>query len=133
MSGGIEAAFFGTLARDAERKTSKAGKAYLRLAIRVGDGDAAQWVNVTSFDAEAIAQADWLVKGARVYVEGGVKLDEWTAADGARRHGLSCLSWHTRLAAIGRNASKRGPKEKPAEEAAPPPRANDFHSDEIPF
>lgn len=42
---GIEAAMFGALGRDAEAKTSKSGKNYLRLNIRVGDGDAAQWVN----------------------------------------------------------------------------------------
>ena len=38
---GIEAAFFGALGSDVERKVSKSGKSYLRLSIRVGDGDAA--------------------------------------------------------------------------------------------
>jgi single-strand DNA-binding protein len=127
---GIEAAFFGVLGRDAELKTSKTGKPYLRLNVRVGDGDAAQWVNITSFDAEAIATADRFVKGARVYIEGRLSLNEWTSADGAKRHGLSCLSWHTRLAAIGRNAPKR---EATKEKAAAPRRANDFHNDSIPF
>jgi hypothetical protein len=39
---GIEAAFFGSLGRDAEAKTSKNGKPYLRMNVSVGDGDAAQ-------------------------------------------------------------------------------------------
>jgi hypothetical protein len=43
MSSMIEAAFFGALGRDGELKTSKNGKPYLRLNIRVGDGDTAQW------------------------------------------------------------------------------------------
>jgi Single-strand binding protein family len=123
---GIEAAFFGVLGRDAELKTSKTGKPYLRLNVRVGGGDAVQWVNVTSFDAEAIAIADRFVKGARIYIEGRLSLNEWTAADGAKRHGLSCLSWHTRIAAIGRNAPKREAREKPDS-----PPANDFHDDAI--
>ena len=51
---GIEAAFFGALGRDAESKVSKSGKRYLRLNVRVGDGDSAQWVSVMCFDEEAI-------------------------------------------------------------------------------
>jgi single-stranded DNA-binding protein len=77
----IEAGFFGTLGCDAEAKTSKAGKPYLRLNIRVGDGDALQWVNCTSFDPDALAAAERLVKGAKVYVEGRLTLDEWTSND----------------------------------------------------
>jgi single-stranded DNA-binding protein len=119
---GIEAAFFGSLARDAEAKTSKAGKVYVRFTCRVGDGDGAQWVNVTAFDEKAVEQADKFIKGARCYVEGSIKLDEWTGQDGAKRHGLSCMSWHSRLAAIGRNKppSKRSAKPK-GQAAAPAP------------
>jgi single-stranded DNA-binding protein len=104
---GIEAAFFGTLSRDVELKTSKAGKQYLRLIVRVGDGDAAQWVSVTSFDPDAIAAIDKLVKGARVYAEGSLTLQEWKSADGSPRHDLNVLSWHTRLAQIGRPRAAR--------------------------
>lgn len=102
----IEAAFFGTIARGGESKTSKAGKPYLRINVRVGEGEAVQWVNVTAFDESAINTADKFVKGARVYVEGRLTLDQWEKDD-EKRAGLSCLSWHCRLAQIGRNKSKR--------------------------
>jgi hypothetical protein len=36
-----------------------------------------------------------------------LKLDSWTGSDGKERHGLSVMSWHCRLAAIGRNRPKR--------------------------
>lgn len=104
---GIEAAFFGALGRDAESKTSGSGKRYLRLNVRIGDGDAVQWVNVTCFDANAIGLTEKLIKGARVYIEGRLSLDEWTAQDGSKRHGLSTVSWHCRLSEIGRNKPKR--------------------------
>jgi len=125
----IECAFFGALGRDAESKTSKAGRAYLRLNVRVGDGDATQWVSVTSFDPDAVKVVDNLRKGARVYIEGRISLDEWTGQDGAKRRGLSCMSFHTRLAAIGRNKRKREHKN------GDQPRASDgaFYSDDIPF
>jgi single stranded DNA-binding protein len=103
----IEVALFGVLGRDAESKISKNGKEYLRINVRCGDGDTAQWINAMTFDPEAIAAADRLVKGSRVYIEGTLRLDSWTGQDGAERHGLSVMSWHCKLAAIGRNRPKR--------------------------
>jgi single-stranded DNA-binding protein len=125
----IEAAFFGSLARDAECKVSKAGRNYLRCTVRVGDGDAVSWVNVTAFDEQAIEQADKFVKGARVYCEGSLKLDQWTSQDGAAKHGLSCMSWHCHLAAIGHNRPKANSKPQ----AASPPAGSNEMDDEIPF
>ena len=129
----IEVAMFGVLGRDSESKTSKASKPYLRLNVRVGDGEGAQWVSVMAFDPRAIEQSDKFLKGAPVYVEGKLRLDEWTAQDGTKRHGLSVMSWHCRLSEIGRNKSARKngdakprPQEKPAS-------ANAFYDDEIPF
>jgi single-strand DNA-binding protein len=104
---GIEAAFFGALGRDAEAKTSKAGKPYLRLNVRVGDGDGAQWVSVMVFDQSAIDAVDKMIKGARVYVEGSLSVTEWDGQDGAKRHGLSMMSWHCRLSQIGRNRPRK--------------------------
>jgi single-stranded DNA-binding protein len=104
---GIEAAFFGALAADAEQKVSKADRRYLRFRVRVGDGDSAQWVSVMSFDERAIDVADKMTKGARIYCEGRLEISEWRGQDGAQRHGLSCMSWHTRLAQIGRQKPKR--------------------------
>ena len=66
----IEVALFGTLGRDAESKTSKNGKPYLRLNVACGEGDATQWVNVTCFDPRAIENAAGFIKGSRCYVEG---------------------------------------------------------------
>ena len=130
----IEAAFFGSLGRDCERKVSASGKRYLRLSVRVGDGDGAQWVSVLAFDPEAIEVADKLVQGARVYVEGKLELSEWTGSNGARRQGLSVMSWHCRLPHIGRNK----PKKKPSQDPAPISKdgesaTGDFYSDPVPF
>jgi single-stranded DNA-binding protein len=144
----IEAALFGMLGKDAETKTSAAGKTYLRLNIRTGDGDAAQWINAMCFDADAIAQAERLHKGARVYIEGTIKLDEWTGQDGAKRHGLSLLSWHCRLSQIGRNRPRREDRPKaagtgrgraaasdyaPIGAEARPPKGHPAFDDDIPF
>lgn len=133
---GIEAAFFGSVGADAERKTSKSGKEYLRLNVRVGDGDAAQWVSVLAFDLSAVELADRFVRGARIYCEGRSSTSKWTGQNGAKRFGLSVMSRHTRLAQIGRNKANRdGEKghDKTDKPIAAAQKANDFHDDEIPW
>jgi single-stranded DNA-binding protein len=134
----IEAAFLGTLGKDAESKISGSGKPYLRLNVRVDDGDQAQWISVMVFDQDAVKVVDKLTKGARAYIEGRLSLSEWTGQDGAKRHGLSVMSWHCRLAQIGRNKVK---PDKPASgrgavahgDYAPIGRTDADLSDDIPF
>jgi single-stranded DNA-binding protein len=115
----IEATFFGSLSRDAERKTSKNDKAYLRLNVRVENGEKSLFVNVMTFDQEAVAAADKLVNGARVYVEGKLDLNEWTAEDGVVRRGLPCLSFHNRHSQIGRNKPAKTKQDLPSSTPAP--------------
>jgi single-stranded DNA-binding protein len=131
----IEAALFGTLGRDAESKTSKTGKPYLRLNVAVESGDATQWVSVMAFDPRAIESAAGFVKGARVYIEGKISLSEWTSPDGTTRHGLSLMSWHCRLSAIGRAKPKReqAKHENPKLVAAQTAADGSPFNDEIPF
>lgn len=140
---GIECCFLGSLSRDAEPKTSQAGKPYLRLSVRVGGGDDAQWVSVLSFDPKAIEIADRFTAGAKVYVEGRLSINEWTNAAGVVKTGLSVMSFHTRLAQIGRQKVRRddqkasvaagqtyhSPRSAPAGRL---PGNGDFN-DEIPF
>lgn len=115
----IEAAFFGKLTRDAESKLSATGKPYLRIVgVRIGEGDKAQWVTVTSFDQDAIASAGKFVRGTHAYVEGRLTLDKWKAGDGSDRSGLACMSWHCRLAQIDRNKPRRD-KSKPPDNQKP--------------
>lgn len=136
----IECAFFGTLGRDAEPKTSQSGKPYLRLNVRVGDGDSAQWVGVLSFDERALEVAEKLVAGARVYVEGRLSTNEWVGQDGEKRFGLSVMSWHCRLSQIGRQKVRRERTEASVAGGYASPRSAPAGSlpssdlnDEIPF
>ena len=47
----IACAFSGQIVRDAEAKTSKNRKPYTRFSVRLGNGEAAEFVSVMSFDA----------------------------------------------------------------------------------
>jgi single-strand DNA-binding protein len=126
----IETAFLGSVVREPEQKTSKNGKPYLRFSARVGDGDQAQFVSVMYFGDDAAELR--MAAGTRVYVEGSLRLDKWEK-DGQPRSGLSVMSFHTRLAEIGRNRPRRERKPAADKPSSAPARRNDFHNDEIPF
>jgi single-stranded DNA-binding protein len=129
---GIECALFGTLGDDATARTSNSGKPYLRVRIRVGEGDAGQWLSALVFDEEAVAVSDKLAKGARVYLEGTVKLDEWKAQDGTKRHGLLVISSYCRLAQIGRQKDRTDASRPATAARGSAPSYGDAGSD-IPF
>jgi hypothetical protein len=109
--GVIDCAFYGRIGRDAEVKTGKSGKAYMVLSVGVGGkNEETTWINVMSFDDEAIANGNKYTKGSPVYVEGRVELEKWTSRqDGLERTGLKVTSNHTRLSQIGRNKPAKAP------------------------
>jgi single-stranded DNA-binding protein len=132
----IECAFTGVLGRDAEVKTSGKGRSYLKLNIRAGDGDDTCWVSTLSFDPDAVEQAASFVKGAKVYVEGRISLNEWEDQSGGKRTGLSAMVNFSRLVAIGRHRARDQDEGKAAaaqrrDEARRHP--NPDIEDEIPF
>src|SRR5262245_32434873 len=87
----LDVAFYGVLIRDAERKSSAAGRPYLRMNVRVGTGDFAQFPQVMVFD-NVDQLAERLRKDSRVYIEGQGNLEAWLDRDGKPRATLKVLS-----------------------------------------
>ncbi|CAN1721176.1 single-strand DNA-binding protein [Hyphomicrobium sp. 1Nfss2.1] len=101
---GIEAAFTGRVGTEPEKRTSQAGKPWLRFNVAAGQDEATQWVQVACFGSAAEELSDRLGKGDRVYVEGTIKLNIWTDREGKERSGLSVAAWKCeRLGNIGRS------------------------------
>jgi len=87
-----------------EVKTSAAGKPWAALSVVVGDSDDSQWVRLVVFGDKATSLS--LANGDKVYVEGSLKIESWTAKDGKERSGLKVAAWKIeKLGAIGRNKS----------------------------
>jgi single-stranded DNA-binding protein len=108
----IECAFFGFCARDADARTSQAGKPWVRLSIGVGKDDAVQWVQVAVF-GKATEKAAALKKSDRCYIEGTIKLDSWRGSDGTERHGLNVAAFKCEPThRIGRNRPDQKQKER---------------------
>jgi len=110
MNRGIETAFWGTLGKDPELKTSKTGNPFatMNVAVTVGhadDGkDATQWVRLTCFGDNAKNIVSRAKKGDRVYCEGSLTLNTWESSDGETRFGLNVAAWKVeRVASIGKH------------------------------
>jgi single-strand DNA-binding protein len=100
----IECAFAGRVGTEPELKTSAAGKPWLRFSVAAGQDDSVQWVQVACFGDRAQALAESLHKGDRAYVEGNLRLSEWTSLAGEKRVGLSVAAWKVeKLGQIGRS------------------------------
>jgi single-stranded DNA-binding protein len=130
----IDCAFYGFLARDADARTSQAGKFWVRLSVGVGKDDALQWVSVAVF-GKAAETAAQLKKGDRCYIEGSIKIESWRGSDGAERHGLNVAAFKCeRTHNIGRARPKR--EDKPNGERQAPPATSGggrAFDDPIPF
>ena len=135
----IECAFTGRLGSDPELRTSKADKPWCRLSIAVGEGDDVQWVSVAAFGDVAERVCEQLAKGDRAYVEGTLRLNEWTDREGLTRHGLQVAAWKVEaLGKIGRQKPK--PQGNPAARGYAKPLDTDArpaggarYDDAIPF
>ena len=59
--------------------------ATFRLAVPRPGSDAAEFIDIVTFDKLAATCAGWLTKGREVAVVGKLRLSEWTGRDGERR------------------------------------------------
>jgi single-strand DNA-binding protein len=128
---GIECAFSGRVGHTPELRTSQAGKPWASLSVCVSqgnDGSDPQWVQVSVFGETATRICKGVEKGARVYVEGMLKLSTWNdKLSGEQRTGLSVTAWKCeRVSMIGRNRARAGSGEHRADE--PQAEASDFET-----
>ena len=105
----IECAFEGRLGGAPTLRTSQAGKPWCALNVVHGKDDAATWLSVAVFGAEAETVAG-LEKGAAVYVEGRLTLETWQDKEGRERSGLKvAASLVQPLGQIGRKRPAKAP------------------------
>jgi len=81
---GIHCAFEGRLGRDAELKTTQAGRPFLVFSVIVGDDADAVWLNVSAWSDHLTELAPSLVKGVEVYCEGKMKQRHWESEGGTK-------------------------------------------------
>jgi single-strand DNA-binding protein len=130
---GIEAAFAGIVARDAEARTTTAGKPWVRFSVGVGSGDSIEWVSAAVFSESLQVRAAELKKGEKVYCEGTLRVDRWTAKDGTAKTSLSAAVFRLELLNQIGNRRPRSTRQKPATKPANGRSFEPELNDEIPF
>ena len=84
----------GNLGRDPELRYTPQGTAVCNFSMATTEKrrdksgeyqDVTTWFRVTVWDKKAEVAAKYLQKGSQVYIEGRLKLDEWTDRDGNNR------------------------------------------------
>lgn len=113
----IHAAFEGRMGSAAELRTTKKEKSWAPFSLTVNtseeDDTATTWVRVAYHGTDAEALAGKLIRGTEAYIEGSLKLDTWTAKDGAERSDLSVVAWTVQpLGQIGRKRPEAPHKQR---------------------
>ncbi len=101
-----------------ERRKDKAGEMQ----------DHTTWFRVTLWGRQAETASQYLTKGRQVYIEGRLRVEEWTDRDGKPRHTLEVHA--TDMQFIGSRADEGAAVRPPAGE---PAEQHDVSDDDIPF
>lgn len=87
----------GRCGQDSRVGVTQKGTHYANVSLAVSTGkDQSQWFDVVAYDK----QAEWLAratKGAVVYVEGPVTLNQYQGKDGSQKSSLSVTAYQVRL------------------------------------
>jgi single-strand DNA-binding protein len=132
----------GNLGRDPELRYTPQGTPVCSFSMATNERrkdksgemqDLTTWFKVTLWNRQAETAAQYLQKGRPVYIEGRLRVEEYTDRDGKQRHSLEVNA--TDMQFIG---GGRAEGEPPMERAAAAPGGNrpaepDMADDDIPF
>ena len=131
----------GNLGRDPELRYTPQGTPVCSFSMATNERrkdkngemqDQTTWFKVTLWNRQAETAAQYLQKGRPVYIEGRLRVEEYTDRDGKQRHSLEVNA--TDMQFIGSARSDEQPMERAA--AAPGgtrPAEPDISDDDIPF
>ena len=138
----------GNLGKDPELRYTPQGTAVCSFTVATNEKrrdkagemqDVTLWFRVTLWERRAEAASKYLTKGSQVYIEGRLRVDEWTDRDGNNRYTLEVQA--TDMQFIGGGARQDDYSGENAGEAEfagpanPPPRTASAQNvdDDIPF
>ncbi len=121
----------GNLTRDPELKYTQSGLAVCEFGLAVNrkfrtndqEREETLFVDITVFGRQAETANEYLAKGRPVFIEGRLKLDQWTSAEGQKRSKITVIG--ERFQFLGGRSDSQ-PSREPS---APPPKSDD----DIPF
>ena len=139
----------GNLGRDPELRYTPQGTAVCNFSVattekrrdKSGDfQDVTTWFRVTLWEKKAEVAAKYLQKGKPVYIEGRLKIDEWTDRDGNNRYTLDVTATDMQFIGSSSDRDSGYSQEEPDMEAVEAPSSaasaaagGNTADDDIPF
>jgi single-strand DNA-binding protein len=134
----------GNLGRDPELRYTPQGTPVCSFTLatnerrkdRAGENqDVTTWFRVTLWGRQAETASQYLAKGRPVYIEGRLRVEEWTDKEGKQRHTLEVHA--TDMQFIGGRGDETGASNVRSESSASgrsePSGGDDISDDDIPF
>jgi single-strand DNA-binding protein len=139
----------GNLGRDPELRYTPQGTPVCSFSLATNErrkdkttgenNDIVTWFRVTLWGRQAETASQYLSRGRPVYIEGRLRVEEWTDRDGKPRHTLEVHATDMQFIGGGRgeDAGAGGGGGAPGRAAAAPgesaPEPTDLSDDDIPF
>lgn len=102
----------GNLGRDPELRYTPQGNAVCNFSVatnekkkdKAGDmQDVTTWFRITLWGKQAETASKYLTKGSPIYVEGRLRVEEWTDRDGGQRYTLEVQATDMQFISAGRS------------------------------
>lgn len=128
----------GNLGRDPELRYTPQGSAVCSFSMATNEKrrdkagemqDVTTWFRVTLWNKQAENASKYLTKGSPVYIEGRLRLEEWTDRDGNNRYTLEVQGSEMHFLGGGRQEEYSGESAGEAQFAGPADKARDNAAD----
>jgi len=134
----------GNLGRDPELRYTPQGTPVCSFSLATNErrkdrntgenNDITTWFRVTLWGRQAETASQYLTRGRPVYIEGRLRVEEWTDRDGKPRHTLEVNATDMQFIGGGRGDEAGAPQAKAAAAANDPiPDAGSPTDDDVPF
>jgi single-strand DNA-binding protein len=134
----------GNLGRDPELRYTPQGTPVCSFSLATNErrrdpktgenNDVTTWFRVTLWRRQAEVASQYLTRGKPVYIEGRLRVEEYTDRDGKPRHSLEVTATDMQFIGGGRGDDAGAPPAKAATaESSTAPEATDLGDDDVPF
>src|SRR5205823_7412242 len=137
----------GNLGRDPELRYTPQGTPVCSFSLATNErrkdrntgenNDITTWFRVTLWGRQAETASQYLTRGRPVYIEGRLRVEEWTDRDGKARHTLEVNATDMQFIGGGRGEDAGAAPAREAAAAGAPsdsgPEPNELSDDDIPF
>jgi single-strand DNA-binding protein len=138
----------GNLGRDPELRYTPQGTPVCSFSLATNErrkdrttgenNDVTTWFRVTLWGRQAETASQYLTRGRPVYIEGRLRIEEWTDRDGKPRHTLEVHATDMQFIGGGARGEEGGGAPAPPRTSAPPSDSGpeppgDLNDDEVPF